>query len=45
MARVSPSVEVSTLLHTSPSLTELLLQKETLTPDEFPALKPIGQHD
>ena len=24
---------------------ELLLQKETLTPDEFPALKPIGQHD
>ena len=39
------SVEVSTFLHTSPSLTELLLQKETLTPDEFPALEPIGQHD
>jgi len=39
------SVEVSTFLHTGPSLTELLLQKETLTPDEFPALEPIGQHD
>jgi hypothetical protein len=24
---------------------ELLLQKETLTPGEFPALRPIGQHD
>jgi len=37
--------EVSIFLHTSPPLTELLLQKETLTPDEFPALEPIGQHD